>query len=87
VRRAEAGVDFVLHAVNVFVVIAGIAGHAAGTHFDYVRCHAVHEMSIVAGEDDGAREADQRLGERFDRFHVEMVAGFVEHEHVMLLEQ
>ena len=51
VRRAEAGVDFLLHAVDVVVVAGRVADDAAAADFDDVRRHAVHEVPVVAGED------------------------------------
>ena len=51
VRSSQAGVDFLLHAVDVVVVVARVAGHAAVADFDHVRRHAVHEVAVVAGED------------------------------------
>jgi len=44
-------------------------------------------VPVVAGEDDGALIVVERLGQRVDGVDVEMVARFVEHEHVVLAEQ
>ena len=41
----------------------------------------------MAGEDDGAAIGEERLGERVDCFHVEMVARLVEDENVERAEQ
>ena len=80
-------VDFVLHAIDVVVVAGRVAGDAAGANLDDVRGHAVHEVPVVAREDHRAAVASQRVGERLDRFDVEMVARLVEHEHVVLLRE
>ena len=47
----------------------------------------MHEVPIVAGEQDGALIADQRVGQRVDRLDVEVVARLVEHEHRVAAQQ
>ena len=48
---------------------------------------ALHEVPVVAGEDDGALVVEQGLGQGFDGIDVEMVARLVENQHVVLAQQ
>ena len=73
--------------IQIRVVVAAVVRHAAVADFDDAGGDALHEVPVVAGEDDRALVVEQRLGQRLDRVDVEMVARFVEHQHVVLAEQ
>jgi len=62
VRRTQACFDFALHAVNVIVEAAWVTGDAARSHFDHLRRDTMHEVAIVAGEDDCAAVIAKRFG-------------------------
>src|SRR4249919_1187452 len=47
----------------------------------------VEEVAVVGHGHHGAREAGEELFQPFDRFGVEVVGGFVEQQHVRLLQQ
>ena len=47
----------------------------------------MHEMPIVAGEDECPLVFDQSLGQCLDGIDVEMVSRLVHHENVVLAEQ
>ena len=83
----QAGFEFLVNAVDVVFERAGIARHFAAADFDHGGRHALHEVAIVARENDRAGIAAEGVGQRLDRFDVEMVARFVEDQHVVLFEQ
>ena len=72
---------------DIAAVIPEIVHDAAILDFDHGRGHRLHERAVVAREDHRAFIGDERLGERIDRLHVEMIARLVEHEHVEGAEQ
>ncbi len=84
---ALAVVDFFIHGVEIRVVVAAIVSHVAVADFDDAGCHAMHEMPVVAGEDDGSLVIDEGLGEPVDGVDVQVVTRFVENQDVVLAEQ
>ena len=80
-------VDFLADHVEVGIVVASVVDDGAIADFDEGGRDSFEEVSIVGREDDGAFVSDKGIGERFDGFDIEVVAWFVEDEHVRFSEE
>ena len=68
---------------EVEIVVAAVGGDRAVGHLDDAGHHPVHEFAVVAGHQKRALErAGEPLFEPDDRFHVQMVGGFIQEEHI-----
>ena len=75
------GVVFLLEGEELGV--GGLAEDRAGqAQIEHVRAHAVHEHAVVGHEDQGALEVHEEGLQPFHGFHVQMVGGFVQQQHV-----
>ena len=86
-RLAFAVFDLLVDRVQIRLVVAAIIDHPAVADFDDAGRHPLHEVPVVAGEDDRPLVVQQGLGQRLDGIDVEMVARFVEDQHVVLAQQ
>ena len=63
--------------------VGGLAEDRAGqAQIEHVRAHAVHEHAVVSHEDQSALEVHEEGLQPFHGFHVQMVGGFVQQQHV-----
>ena len=68
---------------QVKVVVAAVGGDGAVRHLDDAGHDPVHEFPVMAGHQKGALErGGEPLLEPDDRFHIQMVRGFIQKEHV-----
>lgn len=68
------------------VVLDVVGDDAARAHLDHPGGHRVDELAVVRNEEQRAGELLERQLQRFDRLHVEVVGGFVEHQYVVAAE-
>ena len=80
-------INFLIHRVQVGVVVADVVLGSPVADFDHGRGHALHEVAVVGGENDRASVDQQGLHKGFGGFHIKVVAGFVEHQNVVGAEQ
>ena len=73
--------------VEIAVVRPVLGHHPSVAHLDDATRHPLHEMPVVAGENDRPRMGDQRFGQRFHSVDVEVVPRFVENQEFVIPQQ
>ena len=79
--------DALLARLEVRGVVALVQVDAAVGHLGHAVDHVVHELAVVADNDDGALIAAQKALEPFHRLKIQVVCGLVEHEHLGIADQ
>ena len=81
------GFDLFVYAVHVIVVLTTVVRYAAFADLDNAGRDLAREVPVVAREDHRALVLDERIDERINGVHVEVVTGFVEDQDVVIAEQ
>jgi len=80
-------IDLLVHGVEISIIAARIVPGATVPNLDHRSRDPLEEVPVVAGKQHSSPVRQQRVGQRFRSFHVEMITRFIQNQNVVLANQ